>query len=197
VLQEREFERVGGVKRIKLRARVIAATHRNLSEEVAQGRFREDLYQRLKVITLLIPPLRERRDDIPLLAAHFAAKAAEKHHRPPAALDPALVEALQEYDWPGNVRELENLMERLVVLSTGARLGTEFLPDRMLHLRRPAMPDAHGEDDETTLEGAVIALRRRLLINAMQIEGGNKAAAAKRLGISRSYLHRLISELEL
>jgi DNA-binding NtrC family response regulator len=197
VLQERSFERLGSTKTLTVDIRLIAASNRDLEQEVEEGRFRRDLFYRLNVVPLRLPSLRERRDDIPLLAAHFAAKAAEKHHRPPAALDPALVEALQEYDWPGNVRELENLMERLVVLSTGARLGTEFLPDRMLHLRRPAMPDAHGENDETTLEGAVIALRRRLLINAMQIEGGNKAAAAKRLGISRSYLHRLISELEL
>ena len=197
VLQERSFERLGSTKTLTVDIRLIAASNRDLEQEVEEGRFRRDLFYRLNVVPLRLPSMRERRDDIPLLAAHFAAKAAEKHHRPPAALDPALVEALQEYDWPGNVRELENLMERLVVLSTGARLGTEFLPDRMLHLRRPAMPDAHGENDETTLEGAVIALRRRLLINAMQIEGGNKAAAAKRLGISRSYLHRLISELEL
>ena len=197
VLQERSFERLGSTKTLTVDIRLIAASNRDLEQEVEEGRFRRDLFYRLNVVPLRLPSMRERRDDIPLLAAHFAAKAAEKHHRPPAALDPALVEALQEYDWPGNVRELENLMERLIVLSSGARLGTEFLPDRMLHLRRPAMPDAHGENDETTLEGAVIALRRRLLISAMQIEGGNKAAAAKRLGISRSYLHRLISELEL
>jgi DNA-binding NtrC family response regulator len=107
---------------------------------------------------------------------------------------------LQEYDWPGNVRELENLMERLVVLTAGARLGTEFLPDKMLHLRPEAAAHVAGNGDsayESTLEGAVLALKRRLVTSALQAEGGNKAAAAKRLAISRSYLHRLISELNI
>jgi DNA-binding NtrC family response regulator len=108
---------------------------------------------------------------------------------------------LQEYDWPGNVRELENLMERLVVLTTGTQLGTEFLPEKMLHIRPPAPPEAdnNGESSayEATLEGAVLALKRRLVISALQSEGGNKAAAAKRLAISRSYLHRLVSELNI
>ncbi|MGI9106285.1 MAG: sigma-54-dependent transcriptional regulator [Pyrinomonadaceae bacterium] len=198
VLQERAFERLGSTKTITVDIRLIAASNRDLEQEVAAGRFRRDLFYRLNVVPLQLPSVRERRDDIPILAAHFAAKAAEKHNRPPAALDPALVEALQEYDWPGNVRELENLMERLVVLTTGAQLGTEFLPDRMLHLRPETTLAADGESgDEATLEGAVIALRRRLLISAMQTEGGNKAAAAKRLGISRSYFHRLLSELEI
>jgi len=199
VLQERAFERLGSTKTITVDIRLIAASNRDLEQEVAAGRFRRDLFYRLNVVPLQLPSVRERRDDIPILAAHFAAKAAEKHNRPPAALDPALVEALQEYDWPGNVRELENLMERLVVLTTaGAQLGTEFLPDRMLHLHPETTLAADGESgDEATLEGAVIALRRRLLISAMQTEGGNKAAAAKRLGISRSYFHRLLSELEI
>ena len=141
-----------------------------------------------------MPALRERREDIPVLAAHFAAKAAEKHARPTPELDPALLEALQEYDWPGNVRELENLVERLVVLTKGARLGVEFLPDKMLRAPRAGAATGGGED-ETTLEGATVALRRRLVAAALQAENGNRAAAARRLGISRSYLHRLISEL--
>ncbi|HEV2765186.1 MAG TPA: sigma-54 dependent transcriptional regulator [Pyrinomonadaceae bacterium] len=197
VLQERAFERVGGTKTVTVDIRLIAASNRDLEDEVESGKFRRDLFYRLNVVPLRLPPLRERREDIPVLAAHFAAKAAEKHNRPQAELDPALVEALQEYDWPGNVRELENLVERLVVLSPGTRLGTEFLPAKMLHtLPEPTPPAATAEGgDETTLEGATVALRRRMVVSAMQSEGGNKAAAAKRLGISRSYLHRLISEL--
>ncbi|HEY0080469.1 MAG TPA: sigma-54 dependent transcriptional regulator [Pyrinomonadaceae bacterium] len=194
VLQERAFERVGGTKTLTVDIRLIAASNRDLEADVEAGKFRRDLFYRLNVVPLHLPPLRERREDIPVLAAHFAAKAAEKHARTLPELDPALIEALQEYEWPGNIRELENTIERLVVLTTGSRLGIEFLPEKMLRVL-PEKSDAAVAGDETTLEGAVLALKRRMLVGAMQSEGGNKAAAAKRLGISRSYLHRLISEL--
>jgi transcriptional regulator with GAF, ATPase, and Fis domain len=192
VLQERTFERVGGTKTLSVDIRLIAASNRDLEQEVEAGRFRRDLFYRLNVVPLLLPPLRTRPDDIPLLAAHFMAKAGEKYQRSNLELDPVLIEALQEYEWPGNVRELENLVERLVVLSTGPRLGLEFLPERMLRV----LPDANTAD-ETTLEGGVAALKKRMILRALQSEGGSKVAAAKRLGISRSYLHRLISEFDL
>ncbi|MCA1555310.1 MAG: sigma-54 dependent transcriptional regulator [Acidobacteria bacterium] len=201
VLQERSFERLGGTKTLTVDIRLVAASNRDLEQEVEEGRFRRDLFYRLNVVPLQLPALRERREDLPILAAHFAARAAEKHGRPTPALDPALLEALQEYDWPGNVRELENLMERLVVLTTGTRLDTEFLPDKMLLIHRTAdaTTAANGEESasEATLEGAMLALKRRLVASALNAEGGNKAAAAKRLAISRSYLHRLISELDI
>jgi DNA-binding NtrC family response regulator len=192
VLQERAFERVGGTKTLAVDIRLIAACNRDLEQEVSAGRFREDLFYRLNVVPLNMPPLRQRPDDVPLLAVHFVAKAAEKHARPLPELEPALIEALQDYEWPGNVRELENLIERLVVLTGGTRLGLEFLPEKMLR----ALPEA-AASDETTLEGAVAALKRQMVINALQSEGGNKVAAAKRLGISRSYLHRLITEFDI
>jgi two-component system, NtrC family, response regulator AtoC len=191
VLQEREFERVGGSKTLSVDIRLIAACNRDLEKEVEDGRFRSDLFFRLNVVPLVLPPLRQRHEDIPLLAAHFAAKAADKHGRTRPELDPALIEALLEYEWPGNVRELENLMERLIVLTPAPRLGLEFLPEKMLR----AAPDA-AATDETTLEGAIGVLKRRMIFNALQLESGNKVAAAKRLGISRSYLHRLLSEYE-
>ena len=194
VLQERAFERLGSTKTISVDIRLIAASNRDLDAEVAAGRFRQDLYYRLNVVPLVVPPLRERRDDIPLLAAHFATKAAEKHGRPQPELTPALYEALTEYAWPGNVRELENVIERLVVLTPGPRLDTEHLPEKM---QRAVLPEAGAPAGDTTLECAVTHLRRRMIISALQQEGGNKAAAAKRLGISRSYLHRLLSELEI
>jgi DNA-binding NtrC family response regulator len=192
VLQERTFERVGGIKTLSVDIRLIAASNRDLEKEVEAGRFRRDLYHRLNVVPLVLPPLRSRKEDIPVLAAHFAAKAAEKYLRPTPELDLALIDAMQEYDWPGNVRELENLMERLVVLTNGETLGLEFLPEKMLR----TLPDADVAD-ETTLEGGVAALKRRMILRALQSEGGNKVAAARRLGISRSYLHRLISEFGL
>ncbi|MDT5263184.1 MAG: hypothetical protein QOC61_2188 [Acidobacteriota bacterium] len=198
VLQERTFERVGSNRPVEVDIRLIAASNRDLEREVREGRFREDLFYRLNVVPLHLPALRERREDVPMLAAHFAAKAAEKHNRPVAELDLALIEALQEYDWPGNVRELENLVERLVVLTNGPRLGVEFLPEKMLHSTASAPSvQAAGAPDETTLEGATLALRRRMVITSLQAEGGNRVAAARRLGISRSYLHRLISELSI
>lgn len=191
VLQQPTFVRLGGTKDVTVDIRLIAATNRDLEEEVKAGRFREDLFYRLNVVPLHLPSLRERREDIPVLAAHFAAKAADKHGRSAPTLDPHLIEALHEYEWPGNVRELENLMERLVVLTMGTHLGLEFLPEKMLH----TLPEL-ATADETTLEGAIAALKRRMIAGALQHEGGNKVAAARRLGISRSYLHRLISEFE-
>jgi len=189
VLQERAFERVGGTKTLTVDIRLIAASNRDLETEVETANFRRDLFYRLNVVPLVLPPLRERAEDIPGLAAHFAAKAAEKHGRATPQLQPALVDSLYEYEWPGNVRELENLMERLVLLDRGATLGLEFLPEKMLKV----MP-APGVSSDKTFEGAVTALKRRLIVTALEAENGNKVAAAKRLGISRSYLHRLISE---
>ncbi|MDX6612101.1 MAG: hypothetical protein QOD75_1287 [Blastocatellia bacterium] len=191
VLQERNFERVGSNKTQTVDIRLIAASNTDLEAEVANKKFRRDLFYRLNVVPLVLPPLRERTDDIPLLANHFAAKAAAKHGRTSPSLEPALIEALLDYQWPGNLRELENLMERLVVLTLEPRLGLEFLPEQMLRVLPTAMPG-----DETTLEGAAAALKRRMINEALRLEGNNKAAAAKRLGISRSYLHRLISDLE-
>ena len=192
VLQEREFERVGGVKTLTVDIRLVAASNRDLEKEVEEGRFRRDLFYRLNVIPLVLPPLRERQEDIPFLAAHFATKSAQKHHQQSPELEPALIEVLQEYEWPGNVRELENLIERLVVLSNGGALGLEFVPEKMLKV----LPGV-SKTDETTLEGAVEALKRRMIVNALHAENNNKVAAAKRLGISRSYLHRLINEYEI
>jgi DNA-binding NtrC family response regulator len=190
VLQEREFERVGGTRTLTVDIRLIAASNRDLEKEVKESRFRQDLFFRLNVVPLALPPLRERPEDIPLLAAFFAAKSAEKHGQSTPELAPELIEVLQEYEWPGNVRELENLIERLVVLSSGPPLGIEFVPEKMLR----ALPGTNV--DESTLEGAVGALKRKLIINALHTEE-NKVAAAKKLGISRSYLHRLINEFDI
>jgi DNA-binding NtrC family response regulator len=192
VLQERAFERVGGTKTLTVNIRLIAASSRDLEGEVNVKSFRRDLFYRLNVVPLVLPPLRARREDIPGLAAHFAAKAAEKHSRPTPQLGPELIDSLNEYDWPGNVRELENLMERLVLLDHQPTLGLEFLPEKMLNV----LP-APGVPNEKTFEGAVTGLKKRLIVEALEAESGNKVAAAKRLGISRSYLHRLISDFSI
>jgi DNA-binding NtrC family response regulator len=192
VLQERSFERVGGTKTLHVDIRLIAASNSDLEQEVAAGRFRRDLFHRLNVVPLVLPTLRARREDIPVLATHFAEKAADKYMRPVPVIDPLLMEALREHEWPGNVRELENVMERLVVLTNGPTIDLEFLPENMLRV----LPGANIAD-EATLEGAVVALKRRMIVKALESSAGNKVAAAKQLGISRSYLHRLISEFGL
>src|SRR5262249_24330101 len=145
VLQERSFERLGGTKTLNVDIRLIAASNRDLEKEVAEGRFRQDLFYRLNVVPLVPPPLRERDEDIPLLAAHFARNFAQKYGQPALELEPALIDMLHEYDWPGNVRELENLMERLVVLHRSPSLGLEFLPEKMLRV----LPGVSATDEST------------------------------------------------
>jgi DNA-binding NtrC family response regulator len=189
VLQERAFERVGAEKTLTVDIRLIAASNRDLETEVEAQKFRRDLFYRLNVVPLVLPPLRERREDIPGLAAHFAAKAADKHGRTTPQLGTELIESLSEYEWPGNIRELENLMERLVLLDPHPTLGFDYLPEKMLHAVK-----AEDAPEETSFEGAMTAMKKRLIMTALEAEGGNKVAAARRLGISRSYLHRLISE---
>jgi DNA-binding NtrC family response regulator len=189
VLQERAFERVGSTRTRTVDIRLIAASNLDLETEVESGKFRRDLFHRLSVVPLVLPPLRVRVDDVPLLALHFAAKAAAKHGRPAPSLDPPLIEALMDYDWPGNVRELENLIERLVVLTAEPKLGLEFVPEKIFHGH-----PSNQTNDESTFEGAIVGLKRRMITNALRTENGNRGATAKRLGISRSYLHKLIAD---
>jgi two-component system response regulator AtoC len=205
VLQEREFERVGGVKRIKLRARVIAATHRNLSEEVAAGRFREDLYQRLKVITLVIPPLRERREDIPPLVHHLLERINEKVHKRVTRVPPEVLEHLTRLPWRGNVRELENVLTRAVVLAPGEVLLGDDLPALEPGAPEPGRPAAApagplfaapAVDDPSqipTLEEA----ERLLIQRAMAVTKGHKGKVCQILGISRPTLERKLQKYGL
>jgi two-component system response regulator AtoC len=188
-LQERAFERIGSARTRTVDIRLIAASNLDLEAEVETGKFRRDLFHRLSIVPLVLPPLRERIDDVPLLASHFAAKAAAKHGRPTPSLEAPLIEALTDYNWPGNVRELENLIERLVVLTAEPKLGLEFVPEKILR----ELP-SNQADNESTFEGAIAGLKRRMIATALRSESGNRMAAAKRLGISRSYLHRLMSD---
>jgi DNA-binding NtrC family response regulator len=191
-LQERAFERIGSTRTRTVDIRLIAASNLDLEAEVETGKFRRDLFHRLSIVPLVLPPLRARIDDVPLLASHFAAKAAAKHGRTTPSLQPPLIEALTDYDWPGNVRELENLIERLVVLTAEPKLGLEFVPEKILRI----LP-SNLANDESTLEGAIAGLKRRMITTALRGESGNRRATAKRLGISRSYLHRLMSDFEI
>ena len=194
VLQEREFDRVGGVKRLKLRARVIAATHRRLADEVHAGRFREDLYQRLKVITLEIPPLRDRRQDIPALVHHLLERINEKVHKRVTRVPPEVLDHLVRLPWKGNVRELENVLTRAVVLAPGEVLLSEHLPSEAGSgaPERPASLGYLGEDPEhvPTLAEA----ERILILRAMEVARGHKGKVCQMLGISRPTLERKLEK---
>ncbi|MDR1955222.1 MAG: sigma 54-interacting transcriptional regulator [Treponema sp.] len=178
VLQERELERVGGTLTIKVDVRLIAATNRNLEEEVKAGRFREDLYYRLNVFPVHIPPLRERKSDIVLLADYFAEKYAKKNGKLIKRISTPAIDLLTSYSWPGNVRELENCIERAVILSTDTVIHSYNLP--------PSLQSAVSTKTEptTTLEAALSRLEKELIIEALKISEGNMAAAARRLGIT-------------
>jgi DNA-binding NtrC family response regulator len=180
VLQEREFERVGSSRPITVNVRLLAATHRDLEVLVRDGRFRDDLYYRINVVTVTLPPLRERRDDLPLLIDHFVRTFAAKNGKPIDGLTRAARETLLRYDYPGNVRELENLIERAVVLTRDEVIGVADLP---LTLRDPA-PEPAGSG----LDAAVEGLERRLMREALARAGGVQTRAAELLGISERVL---------
>jgi Nif-specific regulatory protein len=188
VLQEREFERVGGTRRIKVDVRVIAATNRNLKQALDTGKFREDLYFRLSVIAFTMPPLRERREDIALLARYFVEKHARRcgRHAPPIA--PAALDALATYDWPGNVRELENAIERAIALGSTDEVSIEDLPDDVV--------EASTRHESMLLE-SLKATKADRVRQAMEQARGNYAEAARLLGIHVNALHRIIRNLGL
>jgi Nif-specific regulatory protein len=191
VLQEREFERVGGTRTIKLDVRLITATNRDLEEEVRKGRFREDLYYRLNVVSLRMPSLRERRSDISLLASYFVAKYAKRANRTVLGISPQARACLLNYDWPGNVRELENAMERAVVLGSSELILPEDLPESVLEKAAPVGSEANAFHD------AVREAKKQLIVNAVEQASGNLTEAARLLGLHPNYLHRLIRNLNL
>jgi Nif-specific regulatory protein len=191
VLQEREFERVGGTRTIKADIRLIAATNRDLEEAIAAGQFRQDLYYRLNVVSLVLPPLRERREDIPLLASYFAEKYAQRCNRRVLGISTEARKRLTAYDWPGNVRELENAIERAVVLGSTPHLLPEDLPESMLETDAP-LAGASGSYHE-----AVAAVKKQLILKAVEQASGNYTEAAKLLGVHPNYLHRLVRNMNL
>jgi DNA-binding NtrC family response regulator len=221
ILQEREFERIGSNVPIRVDIRVIAASNRDLAEEVAAGRFREDLYYRLNVIHIEMPPLRERMDDLPLLVEHFLSKYRWRPDAIPTTISEQAMALLMAHDWPGNVRELENAVERAVVLSRGAPIMSEHLPlgaaEALATGRRRrrkadeaaeaivvggredgngARPDGNGKGG-TTFKEAVESLERRLIAEALERHGGNRSKAADELGIYRRLLYAKMREYGL
>jgi two-component system NtrC family response regulator/two-component system response regulator HydG len=186
-LQTREFERVGGTQTVKVDVRLVAATNRDLAAEVKAGKFREDLYYRLNVVAVTLPPLRRRKSDVPLLVAHFVDKYASSYGKDVKGLAPGTLDALLSYDWPGNVRELENAMERAVVLAKGTQLTADDLPPTM----RGPRPDRR--DPGALIPGATLAeIEREAILRTLEMVAGSTSRAAEVLGISvRKIQYRL------
>jgi len=191
VLQEHEFERVGGMRPRKVNLRIVAATNKNLEEAVSKGGFRQDLYYRLNVVSVIMPPLRDRREDIQLLASYFASIYSKKCKRRIQGISPEARSLLRAYDWPGNVRELQNVIERAMVLGSSQVIGPEDLPETLLET-----------DDSSALSMAryhekVTEAKKQIVIRAIDDAGGNYAEAARQLGLHPNNLHRLVRKLNL
>jgi two-component system NtrC family response regulator len=195
VLQEKEFERVGSNQTIRSDVRVIAATNRNLEEAIQKGTFREDLYYRLNVVTISLPPLRERKEDIPLLVEHFLKKYNRENKKKVTSLSKEGRDLLRRYDYPGNVRELENIVERAVVLCRGDTLTTQDLP---LNLREGKAEAALERDRGTqSLPGTLEEIERQLILKALERSGGVQTKAAEELGISERVLRYKMKKYSL
>lgn len=190
VLQERTFERLGSEKTIQVDVRLVAATNRNLKEEVEHGRFREDLYYRLNVVHIEVPPLRERKEDIPLLMAHFLELYNERNNRKIEGFSQRSRAAMLSYDWPGNIRELGNCVESAVVLATNKIIDIEDLPAQIRN--------AAGEERIVLTVGSTVAqAEKELILATLASCGGNKSKAAETLGLARKTLHRKLQEYEI
>ncbi len=192
-LETGQFERVGGTQTIRVDCRIVAATNRNLEESIAEGEFREDLFYRLNVITLRVPPLRERADDIPALARSFVDRFSTDMKRGKMKLANKTEEIIRTYRWPGNVRQLKNAMERMVVMARTDTLTPDLLPPEVF------LPTGTADtvDEGLGLKEAMAEFKKRHIAKALAREGGNQTKAAQALGIQRTFLNRLIKELEI
>lgn len=192
-LQERIVRPVGGSDEIAFDARVITATNRNLESEVNAGRFREDLYYRVNVVGIAVPPLRERPGDVPLLSQHFVERHAERFTKDIRGLDPAALEKLVAYEWPGNVRELENCMERAVAMTRGDRVTLDDLPERVRSFRPEHLVVVPDDVDQLA---SLEELERRYIFHVLKLVEGNKSQAARILGLDRRTLYRKLERFE-
>ena len=190
VLEERKFERVGGTETLHVDVRLVAATNRDLKKMVEEGKFREDLFYRLFVVNLTLPPLREREGDIVLLAQHYLKALAAEHGKKASGITPDAMDLLSAYPWPGNVRELRNVIERMVVLGSGEKLTVRDLP--------PSFRLAAGRAESAARPGSALRdAERQLIEEALRKNKGSRTKAAQDLGISRRTLHRKINEFGL
>ena len=191
VLQEQEVKPVGGTETVPVDVRVVAATHRALEDLVRAGRFREDLYYRLNVVTLKVPPLRERPEDIPLIVTHYLTLFCEQANRPIHALSPEAMAALRAYPWPGNVRELVNVIERAVALAPGSVVEISDLPEKVAASQETALGSTFNASDRLTLA----EVTRRYVLEVLAKAGGNKTEAARMLGVPRRTLYRMLDRM--
>ena len=184
VLQEREFEPVGGTRTVQVDTRIISATNRNLEDEIAAGRFREDLYYRLNVVMIKVPPLRNRSADIPLLADYFLKRYAEKNHRSLNGFRPRSMDLLLRHTWPGNVRELENVIERAVIMARGDMIDPEHFPDTL----KDQDADESAREPVLASGRSLKEVEREMILKTLEDMGGNRTRTAETLGISRRTL---------
>ena len=188
VLQERAFEPVGSSETLQIDVRIIAATHQDLPRLIAEKTFREDLYYRLNVLPIESPPLRERREDIPLLVQHFLDRACQERGGRSDAITDAAMECLIAYAWPGNIRELENTMERLAILSSGSEIGAHQLPEAIRSALTAEPSSGRLEENALSLSESVIKLEKELILRALERTDWNKKQAAQLLGMNRTTL---------
>src|SRR5829696_8827533 len=197
VIQERDFMRLGGMETIKVDVRIIAATNVDLRQMMEEGRFREDLFYRLHVIAIELPPLRDRMTDIPVLAQHFLTKYGEENGKPGLELSPDALDLLTEYDWPGNVRELENVIERSVVLTSGARIGVELIPDHVRKAPNFQMPQFVVPPEGISFKDVITDFEKRLIESTLEAAGGVQKRAAELLHIKPTTLNEMIKRYDI
>ena len=197
VIQEKEFMRVGAIENIRVDVRIIAATNAALSDMVASEKFREDLYYRLNVITIQLPPLRKRTEDIPLLAQHFLARFATENEKAIREITPQAMELMLDYPWPGNVRELENVIERATVLSSGEWLGVDLLPGNVRRSDPPSYSAVVLPANGLPFKEAVSDFERQLIVKALQTAGGVQKRAAELLQVKPTTLHEMMKRLNI
>jgi transcriptional regulator with PAS, ATPase and Fis domain len=193
VLQQREFSRLGSNRLIPLKARLIFATHQDLAEMVAQGKFRQDLYYRINVMRIDAPSLRERPGDLPEIATHFLREYSQMYSKPMTGIDPEAMSALQFYSWPGNVRELENVIQRAIIVAHGENITVDDLPEM---IQEDGVVSIEDYQPAGSFERKIRDYKLKLAIAAVNEHHGNKTLAARSLNISRAYLHRLIRVAE-
>jgi two-component system response regulator PilR (NtrC family) len=197
VIQERDFMRLGGMETIKVDVRIIAATNVDLRQMMEEGKFREDLFYRLHVISIHLPPLRDRKDDIPLLAQHFLAKYGEENRKTGLELAPDALDLLTEYDWPGNVRELENVIERAVVLTAGSRIDVDLIPEHVRKAPNFNMPQFAIPPEGISFKDVITDFEKRLIESTLEAAGGVQKRAAELLHIKPTTLNEMIKRYDI
>jgi two-component system response regulator PilR (NtrC family) len=197
VIQEREFMRLGGVETIKVDVRIIAATNVDLRQMMEEGRFREDLFYRLHVISIQLPPLRARKDDIPLLAQHFLTKYGEENKKGDLEVTPEALDLLTAYDWPGNVRELENVVERAVVLTSGPRIGEDLIPDHVRRAPEFQVPQFVVPPEGISFKDVITDFEKQIIESTLDAAGGVQKRAAELLHIKPTTLNEMIKRYDI